>query len=387
MQPTVLQLTSGYADIWIATDHQSDVDYSYGGTRMVDPDMADSDVHQLLDRLMVSESQLKNQLINKALRQQSLGETIAQRTPDGFLGSSVGGARCLIRPTSAELRTILNQPTHPQFAETIAVIFEQIGAALNQQEGRIKLTPDFGRFAGMADLLAQFTPHVLGIRCEAGGCGGKSSYSATGIIAALETLGVTPATHPTITLIGADGAMGSHVLDYCLDAGFADIAVCDLAYDNGTPPPALPTRLAARDRAFTAACLERGGVIVATTVGHELEHSSWQAIPANSILLLAHNLAIPAGSAGELLMQQLADQGVCALPGQLLTLGGALTSRVEWFWRQSRPDEMFDKLLAHTIVRAVVEFLVAETLKLSHTRGVTPYEAMLHMTQDTPVQA
>ncbi|HEX6291077.1 MAG TPA: hypothetical protein VFZ66_17970 [Herpetosiphonaceae bacterium] len=387
MQPTVYEITSDYADVWIASDNQPGVDYGYGGTRMVEAHMPDADVHGVLDRLMHSESALKNQLINKALRQQALSDRLASRTPDGFIESSVGGARCIIRPKSQELAAILNAPAHPRFTQIIATIFAQIGDLLNQQQGRIKLTPDFGRFAGLADILAEFTPHVLGIRCEDGGCGGKSSYSATGIIAALETIGVTPETHPRITLIGSAGAMGSHILEYCQIEGFADIGACDHVYHASTTD--LPARLAqlpAQDGMFTDACLSRGGVIVATTVGHELEHSQWQRIPRDTIMLLAHNLAVPAGEPGIDLMRRLAEQGVLVVPGQVLTLGGALTSRVEWFWRQSRPGEPFDKPLAHLVVRAVVSYLIGEMLSQAHITGLTPYETMLRFAQDQPTQ-
>lgn len=383
MQPTVFEIASRSADVWVATDNQPGVNYAYGGTRMVDPDMPDRAVSQMLARLMHAESALKNRLINNALRQQALDQTLAQRVPQGFMGSSVSGARCIIRPRSQALLPILNDPRHPDFEPTISEIFAEIGTLLNQQAGQIKLTPDFGRFAGLADQLAQFTPHVLGIRCEDGGCGGKSSYSATGIIAALETLGVTSTSHPAITLIGSAGAMGSHVLDYCLAQDYADIAVCDLAYEQGAArPPAQTSLLPSEAHMFTAPCLTRGGVIVATTVGHELEHSEWQRLPAGTILLLAHNLAIPEGAAGLQLMQRLADQGVLALPGQLLTLGGALTSRVEWFWRQTQPGQPFDKQLAHLVVRSVVSYLVAETLRLAEATSLTPYAAMLRYAQE-----
>ena len=93
---------------------------------------------------------------------------------------------------------------------------------LNQQGGKIKLTPDFGRFAGLADMLYQFTPHSLGIRCEEGGCGGKSSYSATGIISAIETLGFSQQKNIPVTLIGAAGAMGIDVLNYFIAQGYGE---------------------------------------------------------------------------------------------------------------------------------------------------------------------
>jgi hypothetical protein len=374
------------ADIWVARDHQNDVNYAYGGTRMVDPQTSNEDVQQMLTRLVLDESALKNRLIDKATRSGAL-RSYTESLPRGFLGSSVGGARCVVRPRNRRIAAVLKNPAHPDFRPWLSQLFEPLGALLNQQQGRIKLTPDFGRYAGVADILAQFTPHVLGIRREDGGCGGKSSYAATGIIAALEFMGVSSQKTVPITLIGSAGALGSNLLAYFLKEGFQAIAVCDLVYDGyqaSTSPPGTVTCLASRQGAFTESCLQRGNVIVATTVGNELKHSPWQRIPAGTTLLLAHNLAIPSGEEGISLVRQLAARGISVWPGQILTLGGALTSRIEWFWRETRPHELFPKQLAHTVVAVAVRFLLAETREMATTSALTPYEAMLRFADMRP---
>jgi hypothetical protein len=58
-------------------------------------------------------------------------------------------------------------------------VFAEIGRALNDLDGQVKLTADFGRFATLSDMLHEF-PHVLGVRCDAGGCGGRTSFATTG---------------------------------------------------------------------------------------------------------------------------------------------------------------------------------------------------------------
>ena len=65
-----------------------------------------------------------------------------------------------------------------------------------------------------------------------------------------------------------------------------------------------------------------------------------------------------------------------AIPGQVLTLGGALTARVEWYWRQlpSKPD--FNKGLAHRVVYRLVSHIIATILPIAEAQGITPYEAM-----------
>lgn len=384
MDTEFIRFTHDYADVWIATDHQPSANYSYGGTRMVDSRMNDEAVQQLLERLMLYESALKNQLINNALTQGILHK-YEERLSADFLQSRVGGARCLIRPNSLQIAAILQSPDHPAFQATIEPIFSKIGEVLNRREGKIKLTPDFGHFANLSNVLYQFTPHVLGISCAVGGCGGKTSYTSTGVIAAMEMLGCHKDKTTPVTLIGAAGAMGSDILNHLQCEGFSDIAVCDIAYEANlsSPPPAPIITLPSEKSMFTDHCLRRGGVIIATTVGKELEHSHWELIPPDTKLLLAHNLSVPEGPAGTALMRSIEKQGVFALPGQLLTLGGALTSRLEWFWRQSQQEQPFDKQLAHAVVADVVSFTVADVVELAEKQGQTPYEAMLQYAEST----
>lgn len=379
MKVKLENLSHDLADIIVAWDENPNADYSYGGTRMVSPETSLIESQEICEHLMWAESLLKNKLINAALREGAL-DHYSERLPEGFLESTVGGARCVIRPKDQSIMDILVQPNHQDWEPTISPIFESIGSFLNQKQGKIKLTPDFGRFAGLADVLNLFTPHSLGIACDKGGCGGKSSYSATGIIAAIEVLGLDQRKAGRVTLIGAAGAMGGDVLKYLQHENYQNLAVCDLAYDDinsGITPPENLFTCSSKSGAFTVDCLERGGLIVATTVGQELENSFWEIIPKGSTLLLAHNRAVPAGEVGKQLMQRIQERDIFALPGQVLTLGGALTSRVEWFWRQNNLGVPFDKQLAHLVVADVVKFLVTKIQRLAKSSSTTPYESML----------
>ncbi|HVG10216.1 MAG TPA: hypothetical protein VNM67_21105, partial [Thermoanaerobaculia bacterium] len=132
---------------------------------------SDADAEEDLVRLMLEESHLKNCMINRALESDLLAE-LEPELPKGYLKSRVGGGRCIMRPKTEALYTILRDPSHPEFAALISQVFREIGGFLNTKGGRFKLTPDFGRYAGLADHLANFTPHVLGVRCGIGGCGG-----------------------------------------------------------------------------------------------------------------------------------------------------------------------------------------------------------------------
>lgn len=374
----IVKIAHDFADIWITAEYQQGCHYYYGGTRMATPQATDEEIEQDIERLAITESAFKNRLINLALTR-NIFQHYEHRLPQGFMDSVVGGARCIIRPRDLETYRILSQPGHKQFRKVILPIFSSVGEYLNQADGIIKLTPDFGCFAGLADILVEFTPHTLGIGCEKGGCGGKSSYSVTGILSALQSTGAIQSRDETITLIGSAGAMGSDILAFFQREAFRNLAICDLAYEHEASRPVLETGilLPAIARTFTEECLQRGGTIVATTLGRELENSSWWLLPSGTTFFLAHNLAIPNGEKGLTLMRQLAKQGVKVFPGQILTLGGALTSRLEWFWRQSKPNIPFDKQLAHLVVKDTIHFLITENQKIADQEDLSPYEAML----------
>ena len=381
----VTKLQTNRFDIFVASeDHGNGFDYLYGGTRCVSPTTSDDAVQQELVRLQRDESGLKNALINGAIAQGALDSLDPKRLPAGFRESRVGGARCILRPTDHRTFGAIIDPLGTEFETTLHPVFAQLGDYLNGDNGRIKLTPDFGRFAGLADMLYRHTPHVLGIRCEDGGCGGKASYSTTGVVAAFETLGCRPSPTP-VTLIGSAGAMGSGFLRYLTDGAFPNVAVCDLAYDreeDAVPVPQGATYLRSSEGRFTRASLARGGVFVATTLGRELEQSPWWVVPENTLLLLAHNLAVPPGEEGVRLMRGLRQRQVKAYPGQVLTLGGALTSRLEWFSRQNHPGQPFDKTFAHQVVHAVVSFLVRRIEEECLRNDVTPLEAMQRLADE-----
>lgn len=371
-------LSSANGDIYIGRDEQYGSDYAYGGTRMVAPTSTEEEIKRELSRLMYHESGIKNMLINRAISQGALNTIDKGRLPDNFLESRVSGGRCIIKPKNQNISEVITNPSNKDFQQALMPIFKCIGEYLNRNKGKIKLTPDFGRYSGLADMLYQYTQHSLGIRCEKGGCGGKSSYSTSGIQSAFETLHLHEKTDWPITLIGSAGAMGSEFLKYVDQLSFKDVAVCDLYYDQVSQcgVSGNKTILPSEKGKFTDACLKRGGIIVATTVGYELENSNWEIIPTGTILLLAHNLAVPDGYEGLELMEKIHDKGILAIPGQILTLGGALTSRLEWYWRTSGNQNGFDKPLAHKVVSLVVSKLVHEIIALSRTKNISPYEAM-----------
>jgi hypothetical protein len=378
--PIIMQISHPLATIWLAREKRKEACYFYGGTRLIDPSTSDSAATDALLRLMTSESGTKNRLINWAIEDRALDD-LQTELPPGFLRSRVAAARCLIRPRTREIATSLSDSTNQHYRHVATTLLERIGDILNRKEPRIKLTPDFGRHAGLADILYQYTPNVLGIRCEKGGCGGKSSYSTTGVLAGFEQTARTGAGEGAVTCIGSAGAMGSGVLEHFRQRGTADLGACDLVYDVPGRSTVLSgcRHLKSQPGHFTGECLARGGLILATTIGDELERSPWKRIPRGTVLLLAHNLALPKGALGVQLTRALAQKDVLVIPGQVLTLGGALTARLEWYWRQLPRNPAFNKRLAHDVVHRIVSHLIRTILSDALLAAVTPYEAMLRL--------
>jgi hypothetical protein len=73
----ITRISHPFAEVWIAKDEQTNVDYAYGGTRLVSYSALDEEVEEELKRLTLYESSLKNRLINFALRakQESLSRS------------------------------------------------------------------------------------------------------------------------------------------------------------------------------------------------------------------------------------------------------------------------------------------------------------------------
>jgi hypothetical protein len=378
MPVEIYSLHTRAADAWVAWDGVEDNNYAYGGARMVTWRTPNEQAIAVLHSLMQYESSWKNTLINAAVAAGAVDD-LAERLPPGFLTSRVGGARCVMRPHDEAVAAVMSEPTHPEFETTIEMLFAPLGELLNDREGRVKLTPDFGKFAGMADVLHRHTSHVLGVSREKGGCGGKSTYSATGIVAAYDALVAADIVDTSrVTLVGAAGAMGETVAENLLARGDREVTVCDLKYEDGTNvPPSGATHTVSAPGMFTDDVLTSSDVTIAATWGGELVNSRHDLIEPEKILLLAHNLAIPSGVDGLELTRGLSRPGVLVIPGQILTLGGALTSRLEWFSRSSG-IATFDKPLAHEVVGRVVTHWVMRLAEQA-LEGNNPYEALLEV--------
>lgn len=352
-------INNDYANIWCyKSSCGKDTDYCYGGTRTLPSGASEKEVFSRLSYLGRYESGLKNHFINDMIGDNTFS-ALKDRLPEGFAESRVEGGRCIIQPKTDEAYKAISDLNGADHEKVVDSIFKDLGEFLEKLDGKLKLTPDFGRFAGLADLLHKYTENVLGVDCNDGGCGGKASYTSTGIIQAAETMGAKK--EKPVTVIGSAGACGSGVLDYFIAQGYTNIAACDLWYDNTQEGHEAAKKLSAKgvkvlaseEGRFTSECLSMGGIIIAATVGGEFLNSDTSAIKDGTILLLAHNECIPVCEESLAKVDSIVNgRDRIVVPGQLLTFGGALTSRIEWFYRCSRAGVFFDKPLAHAAVRA-----------------------------------
>jgi hypothetical protein len=462
--------------------------FAYGGSRLAkcleDETTAKDMAIRSVNFLALAESHLKHAIINKAIKDGALdrlidfstnklltslkAENILQEDvnagyvlPKGYLDLNIRGSRCIILPENLEIEEILKNPKHPRFYEVADVVFKRIGGFLNGLEsanlidtqghildhvrinkGEINLTPDFGRFAEIADILNKFTPQVLCVNSNAGGSNGKAAYTVSGVLAGWQAcvengLSSFSPEETDITFIGSAGALGEIISEYLKNLNFKKVKLCDLQYklneivrinqENDLEKLNIKKYTKTGDKTFTIVTLtdkkivvnlkdklirlrdggyqallsdwsvlpavegmytdealrQSGGVILSTAFGREIENSNLHLIPSGTLFLAAHNIAINLGENGLKIVKELSERNVIFVPGQVLTLGGALTSRLEACFRaehkivkanEGKNTIAFPKRLGHEIVRYIVYHI---TSRIILRNDITPWEALL----------
>lgn len=172
-------------------------------------------------------------------------------------------------------------------------------------------------------------------------------------------------------MIGADGACGVGVFDYLREKNYNIKGISDLSYTQKEVDrvPVLSSEVGK----YTNNCLSQADIIVAATVGDEFVNSDLTVIRDGAVILLAHNHCLPTDSTSVRLIKKLKVRNITVVPGQLLTFGGALTSRIEWFWRTT--DKYFDKQLAHDAVYSMVTDVMEKYY--NNTCDVEPFELIM----------
>lgn len=460
--------------------------FAYGGSRLAkyldNKSEGQKRAIRSVNFLAIAESHMKHAVINRAIEEGALNSFVDHSTnktikhlkaendlqqdieigydlPSDYLNLKILGARCMILPATAEIDIILKDVNHPDFNKTAENIFAKVGSFLNGLEaanlvnldgsilkqsfiekGKINLTPDFGRFAKIADILNQFTPQVLCLNADAGGCCGKVDYTVTGILAGWKAcidnnLCSFNPKETSITFVGSTGALGEVIVEDLRKQKFQKVRICDLQYKlddivqineeadlskvniksyikdndsfqittktdqiiNVSPGDklvglinggyqAIPKEwkvIEAIEGKYTDEALEEKEIILSTAVGREIENSNYHLIAAGTLFLAAHNIAIPLGDAGLNIVKELQKQQVIFVPGQVLTLGGALTSRLEASHRsehkiikadEGKNENIFPKRLAHEIVRGIIYHI---TSNIINKKSLTPWEALL----------
>jgi|GEM_PF-6727272 len=365
-----------------------------------------------------------------------------------FLQLNFNGGRVVILAHNKKIHEVIINANHPQAYELYTAIFKEVGKFLNGQKeankidingnllernsqispGALFITPDFGPNKKLADYAHEHTPQVLGVDASVGGGGGKAAYTVSGFFGAFDAVleeGFFDRYDKNlpISLIGAAGAMGSDTAKRLAQRGFTNVTVSDIAYDynqiikidsktneklvpildnekyrmNGEAFQRIPSSwsvAAAESQKFTDAALgnnDKPRIIIAMTFGMALENSNIDAIPNNSILLLAENWSIPIGYEGLKIVQYLLSRSIITFPGQAITAGGAGNSKVEIFFRattkggitkamanQDKPT--YYKRLGHEIVYRQIKQGAKDLLAISKKENITITEALARYT-------
>lgn len=108
MENVVIKIENEYADIWLTYEDKKNVSYCYGGTRSVSFKASDNEAEEVLNYLGCYESGVKNTLINQAIRE-GVFEGFEGVLPKGFSESYVGGGRCVFRPKSEHIESIIKR--------------------------------------------------------------------------------------------------------------------------------------------------------------------------------------------------------------------------------------------------------------------------------------
>ncbi len=427
---------------------------SYGGTRLeqavfdnqgrFDPTQTRMNAILSVVHLAAAESFTKHKYINKLLEDGALNSLIDAEgkvsahlpamndkqgdvpkgypMPPEYAQLKFLGGRCVIAAASPEVAKSLQNPGSEAYHRYYDEICKKLGIFLNGEPiateispegtilkekagitpGAVFLTPDFASHAGVSAKLYQYTPQVLGIPANLGGGAGKSSYTVSGVLGAIQgcidqkllsSNNVIPLYRQQvmpdfnldekvpISLIGSGGGMGSVLVEHLREKGFRHVQVCDINYDlnnirytkdetiiplfspiEGHMEQCIPKHwkiIPAQKGQFTFHSLHnhgQKGLIIATTFGDELINTPAeirQAIPTGSVFLLAHNKSLPAGERGIALAKELHQQGIWLFPGQALTAGGAANSRAEIAHRThygiTHPDGVAGNILSQTL--------------------------------------
>ncbi len=406
---------------------------SYGGTRLAKPKEGIEKAIESLLVLAYNESGTKHTILNSVISQDTLKDIIDKdektkvdlfpptgssmpaiqkgyEVPSSFFNLKFRGGRCVILPKDETVYQSLLGRDHGIYHK----VFEPVGAFLNGfieadeinyhgltigrnsiLPGSLFLTPDYGSNAEVADILYEYTPHVLGVTPNRGGGGGKSSYTTSYMKGFFESYLKNNSyfnnTDTPVVLVGSAGAIGSDFAKYIEARGYKNVTVCDLNYDlanvvtnadrktiqlksGGTVDiPASWTVVDAEQGRFTDRALsgDRPKLFIMTSVGHELQKSNFNLIPDGSMLFLAHNFSLP-DDPGEqdALSGSLSRKKVDFISGPALTPGGALYSRLEIAHRAQQgisfdgtSTTRFPKMLMHAVAKSIGEKVADEIHK------------------------
>jgi len=395
--------TSAATVLFVADTHISPIDWGYAGARKLNVLSVDEGIKQILE-LGIDSSGRKLALLKNFKERvlKELSEKEKQELPSTFLTNTPNhpGCRVGIIPKNRLYCESLSSPYHPQFHVVINEIYEKVALFLNTYFNHsFKITPDFGSFTKVADIINVYTPDCLTISQKHGGLN-KSRCTAAGFIGGIHVIGnyFNCLDHATpINVIGAGGALGTVMMEWLREKGYCNVTLCDLRFDAAldcptqTFLPQLPSgwKIVKSSKGIPKAMQERGGLIVCFAYENELRNSNLSHFKPGTVLVFGQNHSLPPGEEGKQLVKTLAEQNVTVFDGSSTTVGGSASSVIEWDYRTDNPGQpMSEKVLkaSEAFLTLYTQTIVREICKRACSKNIPPYFAYLEMLSDLNIR-
>jgi leucine dehydrogenase len=207
----------------------------------------------------------------------------------------------------------------PPQGELRRAILHDFGDAVGSLEGRYVTAEDVGVSADDMTVIAERTPHVVGLPRGRGGSGDPSPITARGVLAAIRAclehqFGAGSLSGRRICVVGA-GHVGSH-LARLLTVGGASVTISDIDHSKQRLAEELQAEWAEPEQATTAAC----DVLAPCALGEAIDEENVGRLRCEIVCGAANNVL-----ADEDLADRLAERGILYAPDFIANAGGLIS--------------------------------------------------------------
>ena len=242
-------------------------------------------------------------------------------------------------------------------AELRRAALEDFGDLVDSLGGRYITAEDVGVSAGDLTVVAERTPHVVGLPVELGGAGDPSPFTARGVVAAMracvaEAFGTASLGGLDVVVVGA-GHVGEQLARLLAKQG-ARLALSDVDARKRALASALGARWVDPEQAMTTSC----DVLAPCALGGAIDRSNVSRLDCRIVCGSANNML-----ASDELAAALAARGILYAPDFIANAGGLIS-----VYRELRG---FGPAVALELVDGIEE-AVARVLTRSRRERVSP---------------